>query len=95
MLAKMETNKEKINASQEWMITKMDAWIEEMKVWQKETMACQEATEACLESQEPTSFEIRESVAVHEEAPKEDAAVKTFGALKKQHGDQHLAVRCC
>jgi hypothetical protein len=21
--------------------------------------------------------------------------VKTFGALKKQHGDQHLAVRCC
>jgi hypothetical protein len=36
-----------------------------------------------------------ECVAVHEEVPEEDAAVKTFGALKKQHGDWHLAVRCC
>jgi hypothetical protein len=31
------------------------------------------------------------SVAVHEEVPKEEAAVKTVRALKKQHGNWHLA----
>jgi hypothetical protein len=48
--------------------------------------------EACLESKEPTSEEI-ESEAEHEEVPKEEAAAETFGALKKWHGDQHLAVK--
>jgi hypothetical protein len=33
-----------------------------------------------------------ESVAVHVEVPKEEAAVETIGALKKQHGDRHMAV---
>jgi hypothetical protein len=33
-----------------------------------------------------------ECVTVHEEVPKEEASVKTLGALKKRHGDQHLAV---
>jgi hypothetical protein len=33
------------------------------------------------------------SVTVHEEVSKEEAAVKSFGALKKRHGDWHLAVR--
>jgi hypothetical protein len=33
-----------------------------------------------------------ESVAVHEEVPKEEAEVKTVRALKKRYGDQHLAV---
>jgi hypothetical protein len=47
-----------------------------MNAWRKETTACQEATEACLESKEPTSLET-ESVAVHEEVPTEDVAVKT------------------
>jgi hypothetical protein len=28
------------------------------------------------------------------EDPKEEAAVETCGALKKQHGDRHLAVGC-
>jgi hypothetical protein len=36
-----------------------------------------------------------ESVTVQEKVPNEEAAVKTFGALKKQHGDQHLGVGCC
>jgi hypothetical protein len=54
--------------------------------------ACLEKTEACLESKEPTSLEI-EPVAVHEDVPKEEAAVKTFGAVKRWHGDRHLAVR--
>jgi hypothetical protein len=36
-----------------------------------------------------------ESIAVHEEFPKEEATVETFGALKKRHRDRHLAVRGC
>jgi hypothetical protein len=43
------------------------------------------------ESKEPASLEV-ESNAVHDKVPKEVATMKTFGALKKQHGDQHLAV---
>jgi hypothetical protein len=62
-------------ASQE----KMDAWIAEMGTWREETTAC-------LESKEPTSLEA-ESVAVHQEVPKEEATVETFGALKKLLGD--------
>jgi hypothetical protein len=54
-------------------------------------MACQEATETCLESNEPTSLEV-DSVVVHQEVPKEEVAMDTFGALKKRHGDRHLAV---
>jgi hypothetical protein len=34
------------------------------------------------------------SAAVHEEVPKEEAAVETIGALKKRYGDWHLAVGC-
>jgi hypothetical protein len=43
-------------------------------------------TEACLESKEPNSVEL-ESVTVHEEVPKEKAAVKTVRALKERYGD--------
>jgi hypothetical protein len=35
------------------------------------------------------------SQAEHEEVPKIEAAVETFGALKERLRDQHLAVRCC
>jgi hypothetical protein len=73
----------------------MDAHQERMgaivNAWRKETTACQEATEACLESKEPTSVEI-ESVAVHDDVPKEEAAVKIVRAPKEQYGDQHLAI---
>jgi hypothetical protein len=53
-------------------------------------MACQAAMEACLESKEPASLERvrRGAWEVH----KEEAAVKTFGAQKKRHGDRHPAV---
>jgi hypothetical protein len=53
----------------------------------------QEATEAYpeMEGKEPTSEEVK-SEAVHVEVPKKEAAVKSFGALKKRHGDRHLAV---
>jgi hypothetical protein len=55
--------------------------------------ACQEATEACLKGKEATSLEV-ESVMVQEEVPKEEAAVESFGALKKWHRDQCLAIGC-
>jgi hypothetical protein len=35
------------------------------------------------------------SVAEHGEVPKEEAAVKTFRALKKRHGDQNVALGRC
>jgi hypothetical protein len=78
----------KIDASQE----KMDAWIAEMRTRRKETTAYKDVTEACLESKEPTPLEVG-SVAVHEETPKEVAALKTVRALKKWHRDRHLAIR--
>lgn len=34
------------------------------------------------------------TIVVHEDVPKEEATVKTFGALKQQHGDWNLNVRC-
>jgi hypothetical protein len=95
MLAKMDSLQEelkannqmlaKMNASEEWKIAKMAAWLEEMKAWRKEKTVCQEATEACLKNKEPTSVEM-ESVEMHEEVPKEKAAVKTLRALKEQYG---------
>jgi hypothetical protein len=33
-----------------------------------------------------------ESIVVHEEVSKDEAAVKTVGTLKKWYGDKHLAV---
>jgi hypothetical protein len=53
--------------------------------------ARKETMEACRESKEPTSVE-KESIAVHQEVPKEEAAVKTVRALTKQYEDQNLAV---
>jgi hypothetical protein len=66
-----------MNASQEQMMAKMDAWLAEMMAWRKETMACQEVTETCLESKGPTSLKI-EFKAEHEEVPKEEAAVESW-----------------
>jgi hypothetical protein len=49
----------------------------------------------CLVELEATDLaenrEEKESVAVHEEALKEEAAVKMVRALKEQYGDWHLA----
>jgi hypothetical protein len=56
-----------------------------------------EKMEACLGKTEATDLEANreeiESKGEYEEVPKEQAAVETFGALKKRHGDWHLAVR--
>jgi hypothetical protein len=37
---------------------------------------------------------IIESVTVHEEVPEEEASVKTFGALKKRHGNWRPTPEC-
>jgi hypothetical protein len=37
--------------------------------------------------------EVVESKEEHEEVPKEEAAVETSRALKKWHGDKHLAIK--
>jgi hypothetical protein len=70
-------------AIQEEIIAKMDAHQGRMgasvNAWRKEMMAC-------LESKEPTSVEI-ESVAVHEEVPKEEAMEITVRTLKEQYGN--------
>jgi hypothetical protein len=43
-----------------------------------------------MKGKEPSSAEIK-SEAVHEEVHKEQAPVKSFGALKKRHWERHLA----
>jgi hypothetical protein len=52
--------------------------------------ACQEVMEAYPEKME-TNPEEMQSEAVHEEVLKEEAAVKSFGAMKKWHRHRHLA----
>jgi hypothetical protein len=52
----------------------------------------------CLVEVETTDLEKnpeeKEIVAEQQQVPKEEDAVKTVRALKKRHGDRHLAVRC-
>jgi hypothetical protein len=73
----------KLDAHHERMMARMDSQLEKME-------ACLEKTEAMDLEANP---EERESEAVHDEVPKEEAAVETFGALKEQYRDQHLVVR--
>jgi hypothetical protein len=83
----MKADREATEVCQE----KMEAAVHSIRAWLKETMACQETTEACLESKELTSVQM-ESWSEHQEARKEEATVKSFGPLKKRHGDLHLAI---
>jgi hypothetical protein len=53
---------------------------------------CLGKPEASLESKESNEIEV-EFVAENPEVPKQEVAVKSFAALKKQHRDRHLAVR--
>jgi hypothetical protein len=78
MQAETDATLKEINAGQ-------DAWMEEMK-------ADREAMEAYPENMEG-SPEDTESIAVHEDIPKEEAAVQPVRALKKRHGDRRLVLR--
>jgi hypothetical protein len=78
VVSRMDIYQARTEDSQEEIIAKMDAHWERMEAsinaWRtnkKKTAACQEATEVCLQSKEPTSVET-ESVAVHEDVPKEE-----------------------
>jgi hypothetical protein len=66
--SRMDIHLARPKAIQKEIIAKMDVHQERMGA---SANACQEATEACLESKEPTSVEM------HEEVPKDEAAVKT------------------
>jgi hypothetical protein len=85
LLAMMDAIQEKMNAT-------LKEIIEDMRAWRKEMMSDQEATEAYPEKMVANPDEVK-SVAVHEEVPKEEAAVETFQALKEWYEDRHLAVR--
>jgi hypothetical protein len=88
MLAKMESNQERRNASQRGEIKsgqaemrstvsaiegKMEAAIHSLRAWRKDAMSCQEMTEVRLECKKPNPEDMK---AVHEEVPKEHTAVK-------------------
>jgi hypothetical protein len=72
----------KVEAKQVRMMARMDYWLEKI--------------EACLGKTEATNLDANpeeiESKAMHEEVPKEEAAVKPVKALKKWHGDRNLAI---
>jgi hypothetical protein len=76
---------EAIEACLEKVKAKIDANRKEMKSWKEEMKAYTEKREANPEEMK--------SVAVHEEVL-EEAIVKTGRALRKWHGDQHLASGC-
>jgi hypothetical protein len=50
--------------------------------------------EVCLEKKEQSPEGI-ESNSEHQEVPKEEAAMKTVGALKDKYGRRHLDMGCC
>jgi hypothetical protein len=84
-LEKAKARWDATDASLQKVKAEKDADQKEMKPWWVET-------KAYLEKQEANQEEIK-SVAVHEEVPKEQVAVKTVRAPKKRHGDRHIAVR--
>jgi hypothetical protein len=74
----------------EEILAELDAYHERMMARMYSQL---EKMEACLGKTEATDLETNpESEAEHEVVPKEEAAVKTFGALKKRYWDRHLAV---
>jgi hypothetical protein len=63
------------------MMTKMVSWLEKMD-------ACLGKTEATDVEANPEEIEFDSE---HQEIPKEEATVETFGALKEWYWDRHLA----
>jgi hypothetical protein len=94
MIQNNPDNLKEIRASQELLkgeiLTKSDAHRERMMARMDSQL---EKVEACLVKMEASPEEIEIKVE-HEEVPKEEATVETFGALKEQYKDWHLAGRC-
>jgi fumarate hydratase class II len=102
--AMIQTNQEKTDAKlkkiragqehlKEEMMAKLDAHHERIRARMDSQL---EKVEACLGRMKPMDLGAnprgKESEAEHEEIHKDEVAMKTFGALKKRHGDRHLAV---
>jgi hypothetical protein len=83
LLANIYTMHEKI-------VTHYEEIMADMRAWRKAMKAYQEAAEAYPEEMEANPEEIK-SVVVHEEVPKEEAAMKTF-RTQERYGNRHLAV---
>jgi hypothetical protein len=83
--AKIEDNNEKFEVLCCTVVSRMDAHQERMM--------------ACLGQMEATDLEVNstelESLAEHQEVPKEHAALKSSGSLKKRHRGCHLAAGRC
>jgi hypothetical protein len=101
--AEMKADREEITGRLEAKIeanqAKMDVNPKEMKEEMLAKMEInQERMMACLGKMEATNLEANpeeiESVAVHEEVPKQETTVKSFGALKKWQRGQILAAWC-
>jgi hypothetical protein len=94
MMAKMESWGEKIWAEMEAIQTKTKAMRDRMETNMKacqETTTCHEATEAETERNEPHP-RMMQSIEVHQEIPKEDAAVMPVGGRSKRRRVCNLAV---
>jgi hypothetical protein len=103
--ADREEMKQEIRASQEWIRGEIksgqeeirsivNAWIADMKVDRLETIATHEETEAYTEKIQPDP-RMMQSVAEHQEVPKEEAALMPVGGLRKRRRDWNLAAGCC
>jgi hypothetical protein len=93
---KMDDGQEKMRARVGSLISWMDAHHAKTETNHEELIASMKASHESIEVMEAYP-EIKEvdpeemkSVAVHEEVPKEEAAVKSFGAPKKWHRGRHL-----
>jgi hypothetical protein len=73
----------KIQNNHERMMARMDTQLEKIE-------ACRGKTEATNLEANREEIEFK---AEYEAVPREQVAVQTSGALKKRHGDWHLAVR--
>jgi hypothetical protein len=91
ILAKMDTNQERMDAKldghQESMMAKKSQ-LEEMK---NAVDVCEKRLNKKDNMDLETSREKSNAVAEQQDVPKEEAAVKTTGPLKEGHGDRQLA----
>jgi hypothetical protein len=91
MEAKLDANQEELRSTVNAFLGKMDAWIANIKNDRKERTARHEATEANPKNMEKNPDKIK-SGAKHQEVPREEAAVKSSGAMKKWHRSRNLGV---
>jgi oligoribonuclease (3'-5' exoribonuclease) len=80
---KMDDGQEETKAQVGSLASRIDANQEEMKAM----------LDACLELVKAYPGELQ-SVAVHQEVPKDEAALEIIGALKDRPADRYLAVGC-